>query len=222
MKRKTLQGIFHFLLTHLGRVEFTGTENLPLEGGLIVTTNHMSWTDTLHLFINPARTDITAFVADKYEKVPVFNWILNTGQVIWIDREKADFTAFRLGVEAIKSGLALGIAPEGTRSPTAELQEGKPGTVLMAQKTNAPIVPVGIYGTEHYFSELLHLRRPRIRLNFGPAYHLPPLDRDNRDAHLKQMIDEVMCRIAALLPPKYWGVYKDHPRVKEIMTEMEN
>jgi 1-acyl-sn-glycerol-3-phosphate acyltransferase len=219
MKRKTLQGIFHFLLTHLGQVEFTGMENLPPDGGIIVTTNHMSWTDTLHLFIVPARLDITAFVADKYKKVPIFNWILDTGRVIWIDREKADFTAFRLGVEAIKAGWALGIAPEGTRSRTAELQEGKPGTVLMAQKTNALIVPVGIYGTEHYFRELLHFRRPKVHLNFGPSYHLPPLERENRDVQVKQMVDEVMCQIAALLPQKYWGVYKDHPRLKEILAE---
>ncbi len=217
MKRKTLQSIMKTLLTGLARVEYSGTEHLPQEGGVIVATNHMSRMDTLYLFINPARTDITALVADKYKKYPVFNWILDVGQVIWLDRDKADFGAFRVAAEWLKKGVALGIALEGTRSQTGSLQEGKPGTVLLAQRTGVPIVPVGIAGTETYFHDLLRLRRPRLRLIFGPAVYVPPLDRDKRDEQLKYWTDEIMARIAALLPPKYWGFYKDHPRVKELV-----
>lgn len=219
MKRETLQKIIRGLLTTLARVEFRGLENLPLEGGLIVATNHMSRMDTLHLFINPRRTDITALVADKYKKYPVFNWVLDTGEVIWLDRDKADFAAFRLAAEVLKRGVALGIAPEGTRSQTGQLQEGKPGTALLALKANVPIVPVGIAGTEAYFHRLLTLRRPHVVLTFGPAFQLPPLDRDNRDESLKNMTEEIMARIAALLPEKYWGFYKDNPRAKELAAQ---
>ena len=217
MKRKTLQSIMKRLLTGLAKVEYSGTEHLPQEGGVIVATNHMSRMDTLYLFINPARTDITALVADKYKKYPVFNWILDVGQVIWLDRDKADFGAFRVAAEWLKKGVALGIALEGTRSQTGSLQEGKPGAVLLAQRTGVPIVPVAIAGTENYFHDLLRLRRPRLRLTFGPAVYVPPLDRDKRDEQLKYWTDEIMARIAALLPPKYWGFYKDHPRVKELV-----
>jgi 1-acyl-sn-glycerol-3-phosphate acyltransferase len=220
MKRETLRKIMAALLTTLARVEFCGTENLPLEGGLIVATNHMSRVDTLLLFINPARKDITALVADKYKKYPVFNWILDTGGVIFLDRDKADFGAFRVAVEWINKGVAMGIAPEGTRSPIGQLQQGKPGVVLLAQKTGVPVVPVGISGTDTFFHDLLRLRRPRVRLNFGPALRIPPLDRANRDESLKKSTDEIMARIAALLPEKYWGYYKDHPRVKELLAEM--
>ncbi len=216
MKRKTLQSIMKTLLTALAKVEYAGTEHLPQEGGVIVATNHMSRMDTLYLFINPARTDITALVADKYKKYPVFNWILDVGQVIWLDRDKADFGAFRVAAEWLKKGVALGIALEGTRSRTGSLQEGKPGAVLLAQRTGVPIVPVGIAGTENYFHDLLRLRRPRLRLTFGPAVNVPPLDREKRDEQLKYWTDEIMARIAALLPPRYWGFYKDHPRVKEL------
>lgn len=217
MKRKTLQSIMKTLLTGLAKVEYSGTEHLPQEGGVIVATNHMSRMDTLYLFINPARTDITALVADKYKKYPVFNWILDVGQVIWLDRDKADFGAFRVAAEWLKKGVALGIALEGTRSQTGSLQEGKPGAVLLAQRTGVPIVPVGIAGTENYFRDLLRLRRPRLRLTFGSPVNVPPLDRDKRDEQLKYWTDEIMARIAALLPPKYWGFYKDHPRVKELV-----
>jgi 1-acyl-sn-glycerol-3-phosphate acyltransferase len=218
MKRETLQSIFVALLTRLARVEFCGTQHLPKEGGLLVTTNHMSRMDTLYLFLNPGRNDITALVADKYKKYPIFNWVLDTAGIIWLERGKADFGAFRMAADVLKSGVALGIAPEGTRSQIGQLQEGKPGTVLLAQKAGVPIVPVGIAGTEMYFKRLRSLRRPQVRLTFGPAYSLPPIDRANRDESLKQLTDEIMCRIAILLPPQYWGFYKDHPRLIEMLA----
>lgn len=221
MKRETLQNIMRALLTRLAKVEFCGAHHLPKEGGLLVTTNHMSRMDTLYLFLNPAREDITALVADKYKKYPVFNWVLNTAGIIWLDRDKADFTAFRVAVDVLKSGVALGIAPEGTRSNDGQLQEGKPGTVLLASRSGVNIVPVGIAGSEEYFKRLTRLRRPQLRLTFGPAYTLPPVDRNNRDESLKQMTDEIMCRIAILLPPQYWGFYKDHPRLKEMLAHKE-
>ncbi len=221
MKRDTLQSILRVLFYSIAKIEFCGTQHLPLEGGLIVATNHMSRADTLLLFLNPARKDITALVADKYKKYPIFNWILNVGGIIWLERDKADFGAFRLAADVLKSGVALGIAPEGTRSQTGQLQEGKPGAVLLALKANVPIVPVAIAGTETFFRRLLTLRRPQIRITFGPAFTLPPLDRANRDESLKKMTDEIMARIAVLLPPKYWGFYKDNPRLQEMLANKQ-
>lgn len=222
MNRATLRTILSALLLNIAHVQYQGTEHIPLQGGLLVATNHMSWMDTLYLFVNPARLDITALVADKYKKVPVFNWILNIGGVIWLDRDKADFTAFRLAADALRSGVALGIAPEGTRSRNGQLQEGKSGIALLAYKAGVPIVPVGIAGTEDYFHSLLRLRKPRISLTFGPPFLPPPMDRNHRNESLKMLTDEIMCRIAILLPPKYWGYYKDHPRLIEMLANRED
>jgi len=219
MNRQQLHAIIDPLLRTLARVEYLGLEYLPKEGPVIVATNHMSRMDTLYLFVNPARPDITALVADKYLKYPVFNIILKAGGVIWLDRDKADFTAFRKAIEVIRSGVAMGIAPEGTRSRNGQLQEGKQGTALLALKTNVPIVPVGIAGSDEYFKRLLTFRRPHLTLKFGPAFTLPPLNRDSRDEQLQQYTEEIMCRIAALLPSKHRGFYKDHPRLKELLDD---
>jgi 1-acyl-sn-glycerol-3-phosphate acyltransferase len=221
MNRTQLRSILKAIFYTVAKIEFCGTQHLPQEGGLIIATNHMSRADTLLLFLNPARKDITALVADKYKKYPIFKWILNVGGIIWLDRDKADFGAFRLAADVLKTGVALGIAPEGTRSQTGELQEGKPGTVLLALKANVPIVPVAIAGTEVFFRRMFTLRRPQIKITFGPAFSLPPLDRANRDESLKKMTDEIMARIAILLPPKYWGYYKDHPRLQEMLANKE-
>jgi len=217
MKRTTLQSIVRFLFTSLAQIEFSGVEYVPAQGGIIVTTNHMSQLDTATLFLNPVRPDITALITTKYQKYLFQRWFVKTGGGIWIDREKADFSAFRAAIDVLKKGQAVGIAPEGTRSETAQLLEGKPGAVLLAVKAGVPVVPVGIYGSENAFREIRSLRRPHIHACFGPAYTLPALDRENRDSALQWATDEVMCRIAAVLPKQYWGFYANHPRLKELL-----
>jgi len=214
MKRETLRKITIFLIKLLSRPEYSGLEHLPKEGPVIVATNHMSRVDTMLLFINPVRKDITALVADKYLDYPFFRFILKTGGVIFLDRSQADFGAFRKAREVLKEGVALGIAPEGTRSDTGQLQEGKPGTAMLAATTQTPVVPVGIAGTDTYFRDILRLRRPRVQVCFGPAMHLPPLDRGKRDEQLNQYTEDIMLAIARLLPERHHGFYKHHPRLR--------
>ena len=219
MKRETVQSIFRFLLNTLTHYEFIGEENIPRQGGVIVALNHMSQVDSVLMASVPSRPDITALVADKYRNYLFFRYVLDSIGIIWLDREKADFSAFRLGAEALKQGRALGIAPEGTRSPNYQLLPGKPGALLLAARTGVPIVPVGISGTEDGIRRALLLKKPHFVARFGKPYIMPPLERDNRDEVLQKATDEVMCRIAALLPESYWGYYANHPRLKELLAE---
>ena len=217
MERKTLQKIIRYLFDHITRTTYYGLENLPAEGGVIVATNHMSRMDIPALFVNPKRTDITALVADKYTQYPGLGWIVRTAGVVYIDRERADFGAFRVAQEMIKNGVAMGIAPEGTRSESAALMEGKAGTLLLAIKSGAMVVPVGLAGTEDSFKKLFTFRKPVMHIRFGAPFTFAPIPRENRAEAVQAATDELMCRIAALLPPKYWGFYKDHPRLQQLI-----
>lgn len=221
MKSHRLRSIIGFLLKQLTQTEFIGVENIPPEGGVLIACNHMSRLDIPVLFITPNRPEITALVTTKYLKYPLLRWFIVTAEGIWLDRDTADFSAFRKAVEALKQGKALGIAPEGTRSQTAKLIEGKPGTALLALRTGVPIVPVAIVGTEDGMSKLLRLKRPRITAEYGKPIIPPKLDRNNREGQLQYLTDEVMCRIAAMMPQKYHGFYADHPRLKELLAEQK-
>jgi len=221
MKSHRLRSIIGFLMKQLTRTEFIGVENIPPEGGVLIACNHMSRLDIPVLFITPNRPEITALVTTKYLKYPLLRWFIVTTEGIWLDRDTADFSAFRKAVEALKQGKALGIAPEGTRSQTAKLIEGKPGTALLALRTGVPIVPVAIVGTEDGMSKLLRLKRPRITAEYGKPIIPPKLDRSNREGQLQNLTDEVMCRIAAMMPQKYHGFYADHPRLKELLAEQK-
>ncbi len=209
MKREKLQRLVRFLINNLTRTEFLDLENIPISGGIIIAINHLNYMDTPVLFVNPRRKDITALVTNKYQKNLFMRWFTESAQAIWIDRDIADFTAIRKASKALAEGWALGIAPEGTRSKTAQLQEGKPGTIMLAIKAKVPIVPVGITGTENSFKKILSFKRPRITVRFGQAFTIPEFKPGDRSAELKYWTDELMRRIAALLPQEYRGVYAD-------------
>jgi len=219
MKRDTLKRIIRWLMKHLTTTELYGQENIPLTGGCILATNHLSRLDSAVLFTITARDDLTALVTTKYKAYPLIKWLANTAGGIWLERETADFGAFRLAIKALNEGLFVGIAPEGTRSKTGGLMQGKPGAALLAVKAGVPIVPVGIIGTEDGMKKLLTFRRTRFIARFGKPFILPPLDRNDREGQMGRNSDEVMCRIAVLLPEEYRGIYRDHPRVKELLAE---
>jgi 1-acyl-sn-glycerol-3-phosphate acyltransferase len=218
MKRTTLRSIVTFLIKAFTRTRFVGLEHVPAKGALIVATNHMHYMDIPLLFINPAREDLTALVTTKYQHHWFIRWFCDTAGGIWINRDIADFNAMQAATKVLKEQRALGISPEGTRSHTAQLLQAKPGTVLLALKVGAPIIPVAITGTEKAFRRIFTLRRPQITVRFGPAFTLLPVGPENREKMYQQYSDEIMCRIAALMPEKYWGYYHDHPRLKELLS----
>ena len=211
--------IVRFLMCIVFRITVEGGEHVPAEGGIIVATNHLSRWDIPLLLLIPNRLDLTGMVTDKYLDYPLIRFFVNLVGGIWLDRTRADFGAFRTAIQALDAGQALGIAPEGTRSDTGGLIEGKPGAILLAIKSQSPVVPAGLSGTETAAKNWW--KRPRLTIHFGEPFVLPPLSHENRNEQMQTSTDEMMCRIAALLPEKYRGVYAAHPRLQELLAENE-
>ena len=214
--RIILRIFFIGLFRLLTRLTVTGIENIPLEGGCILTNNHVGLADGPLVYSLIRRNDATGLVAKKHQDNPPIRWIVNTAQGIWIDRTRTDFQAIKDASVLLRNGGLLGIAPEGTRSKTGGMIEPKPGVSYLASKFDVPIIPIAITGTEST-KAILTFRRPKVTATIGKPFHLPPLDRKDRDAALKRNTDEIMCRIAALLPPEYRGIYGNHPRLIELI-----
>jgi 1-acyl-sn-glycerol-3-phosphate acyltransferase len=219
MKSKTLTVLGNFLLWALAHMEYRGLENMPPSGGVLLTTNHLSRADSAFVYLIPSRADMTGLVSDKYKRYPFFNIILRAAGAIYIDRSRADFTAFRAAIESLKGGRAVGMAPEGTRSPDGGMIRGKPGAAFLALKSGVPILPVAITGSEKLARGWLRLRRSPVCLTIGKPYRLPSMDHLDRSEALRLATDEIMCQIAALLPESYHGVYANHPRLKELLKD---
>jgi len=210
-----------FLVRTLTKFEVINPENLPKTGGALITTNHLSRLDTPLLLAITDRTDLVGIIAKSYLEKPVIKWILGkAGRMVWMDRSTTDFTAIRDALRLLREGAMVGIAPEGTRSHEAKgLLKGKAGAALMADRAGVPMVPVAILGSDRIYQGWMKLRRPSVTVTVGEPYHLPEVDFGDRQAWLVQSTDEIMCRIAALLPLEYRGYYKDHPRLKELLRQ---
>ncbi len=191
---------------------------------MIITSNHLGRLDVPLIWHVVKREDIIVIVAEKYQKSAFVRWLTRKLNAIFVDRYNADFSAMRQVLARIKEGGAFVVAPEGTRSQTEALIEGKSGAAYLASKAGVPIYPVAVAGTEDRVAkqQLKRLRRVKVRGWVGKPYTLPPLPRENRDEALKAYTDEMMCRIAVLLPVEYRGVYADHPRLKELLEGRNN
>jgi 1-acyl-sn-glycerol-3-phosphate acyltransferase len=215
--RRFLKMAFDLAVRLLARREAHNLERLPSTGPYILIANHLSYFDLPLLFGVVGGPNVTGWAAEKYERHPIFGPIVRMGGGIFIQRGKVDRKAIAAAEEWLEGGNIFGVAPEGTRSRTGTLQRGKTGVVYLAHATNAPIVPVGIWGTENVLSSWKKLRRPILHLNVGEPFHLPPPDESDRSASIRQQSHEIMLRIAALIPPKYHGYYADHPRLPEFL-----
>jgi 1-acyl-sn-glycerol-3-phosphate acyltransferase len=160
-------------------------------------------------------------IAEKYEVRPIFKWAIDSLDFMFIDRFNPDVYTVRKVLRMLKNNGLMMLAPEGTRSLDASLIEGKSGAAYFAAKTGALIVPIGATGTEDTVVKrrFKKLQRLDVAINVGDPYSIPPLPSENREEFLEKYTDEIMCRIAAQLPPSYRGIYADHPRLQELLAE---
>ncbi len=217
---KMLRLVCRFILRIIARIDLQNMERIPASGGCLVVSNHLGRLDAMLAMILPDRDDVLIMVAEKYQAYWIWRWLVRRLDALWLDRHNPDFRALREMQKRLKAGEIAAIAPEGTRSPTAQLQPGKAGAVYLVAKTGVPLIPMSIVGTEdkEVYRRLWRLRRLDITIRVGEPYLLPSMPRQNRDEFLQQNTDEMMCRIAALLPPHYRGVYAEHPRLQELLN----
>ncbi len=205
------------LLALLAIRDIQGLENLPVNGPYIFALNHLSMFDVPLVFSVVGDKHVTGWVAEKYFNHILIGPLLKIGGGVFIRRGQVDRTAITDAVAWLNEGNVFGVAPEGTRSATHALIRGKTGLAFLADEACVPVIPMAVTGTEMTFQHLLRLRRPVLSLRIGKPILLPALGSENRSANLRNNTDEVMCHIAAMLPPEYRGVYADHPRLEGLL-----
>lgn len=219
MKYSTVRAIVRFIMKIIAKIEVDGLERLPT-GNVIVAANHLGRLDSAVLLCLTDRDDLIMPIAEKYQHHPLFGPIGRSANAVWLNRFEADFSALRLILERMKTGGMLVIAPEGTRSKTEALQQGKMGVAFLAAKSGYPVLPVALTGTEDrvVLQNLKRFRRSKIKVTAGNLMHIELPTGKGREQAMHAATEEIMCQLAALLPEKYRGVYKDHPRLKELLN----
>lgn len=218
--KKFIVLLIRFIINLIAKVEKKGYENLPEKGGFVIAVNHLGFLDAPMAYYALDNWNLFIPVAEKWEENPILRWLGKHLNAIFIDRFNPDLKAMREMMKRMEEGQSLVIAPEGTRARDEKMAQGKPGVAYLASKMGWVILPVAISGTEDrlIIGNLKRLRRSTIKLTAGKPFTLPPFPKDNREEKLQEYTDEIMCRIAVLLPEHNRGFYANHPRLKELLN----
>lgn len=222
MTSKILKRLIHWLLNLVADIKIEGLENIPTDTTFAIASNHLGILDAFITYYVFKRANLFIPIAEKWQRSAILRWLGKHLGWVFIDRFNPDIGAIRESLARMRRGETLVIAPEGTRSRSETMLEGKPGVAYLAVKAGYPIVPVALIGTEDRLlkQNLKHLRKTPVTVRVGPPFTLPPLPGGKaRDQALREYTDEIMCHIAAMMPEKYHGHYAGHPRLQALLQK---
>jgi 1-acyl-sn-glycerol-3-phosphate acyltransferase len=208
IRMEFVYGFFHFGMSALCDIHFrtagNGVEYIPRHGGFIVAANHASLIDPPIVGAQVPR-QLAAFARKTLWKGGISSWWLDIVGVIPVDRDGgSDIGAIRRVLQTLKQDKGIILFPEGTRTPTGQLQQAKAGVGLMACRTGVPVVPARVFGT----FEACGRNRP-VRLGTPVSVVFgPPLLATDYDDHsegkerYQRASDRIMSAIAALELPR--------------------
>lgn len=156
------------------KINVEGLENIPLNGGCIIASNHRSNLDPFVL--NTISTRPIFFMAkEELFKIPILGWAIKKAGAIPVKRNRRDIAALKKAAQLLKEGYCIGIFPEGHRAKPKEFRKPQSGVGLLVAKTNVPVVPVRIEGTDDVFpvgSSFPKLFKYPINVKIGKALHI--------------------------------------------------
>lgn len=189
-------------------LEKQGWENIPRTGPVIMMINHIAFLDPVILTGMLPRPLVSMAKVEAYED-KILGPLLHAFDSIPVNRGAADLQALRRILDALEAGLAVLIAPEGHRSESGGLGEAHEGIAFVAYRAKVPIVPVGISGTPAFKHNYWKMKKTPVTYRFGQPFYLDSGGERVTADILKQMTDEAMYQLAALLPPEQRGLYED-------------
>jgi 1-acyl-sn-glycerol-3-phosphate acyltransferase len=193
------------------RIKVEGRENVPRHGPVILASNHRSFLDSVFLpLVLPRR--VTFVAKAEYFDDPKSAWFFRGIGQIPIRREggSASERALASAAEVLSAGGVFAIYPEGTRTRDGYMHRGHTGVARLAFRTEVPVVPVGMIGTDEV--QPVDRRMPRlfrrVTIRFGepidPARYGP--GEENHMA-LRELTDELMYEIGQLSGYEYVDTY---------------
>jgi 1-acyl-sn-glycerol-3-phosphate acyltransferase len=182
-----------------------GAENVPQTGGVILASNHASFLDPPLVGAGLNR-DINYLARESLFRFPGIGALLRSWNSVPVDRDGGGARGLKIILERLLAGGAIILFPEGTRTPDGKLQPARSGIGLTVIKSNAPVVPVRVFGTFEAYGKNHKFPRPyRVAVKYGEPLHFEKLRAEAKScdkARLKeiyqQVADEIMSAIAKL------------------------
>jgi 1-acyl-sn-glycerol-3-phosphate acyltransferase len=191
------------------RIDADDLKKVPQQGPLIAIANHTGQIEVPLIFAHLQPRPVTGWAKVEAWDNKFLNWVFDVWGLIPVRRGEADMKALKDALKALEQGKILGIAPEGTRNKTGRLIRALPGTVMVALHSGAPIIPVAHWGGEDYLKNLKRLRRTDFHVRVGQPFIINTEGVKVTGEVRQQIVDEMMYRLARLLPEEYRGEYSD-------------
>jgi 1-acyl-sn-glycerol-3-phosphate acyltransferase len=191
------------------RIDAADLERIPKKGPLIVYSNHTGQIEVPVMYSHLQPRRVTGIAKVETWDSWFLRWVFNLWGAIPIHRGEADMEAMRKSLEALEQGYILAIAPEGTRNKTGKLIKAYPGVITLALRSGAPLLPVAHWGGENFLENIKRLKRTDFHIRVGEPFKLNPGNQRITKEVRQRMVDEMMYRLAALLPEYYRGAYAD-------------
>ncbi|HXB59890.1 MAG TPA: lysophospholipid acyltransferase family protein [Candidatus Acidoferrales bacterium] len=182
-----------------------GAENVPATGGVILAANHASFLDP-PLVGSGLKRDINYLARESLFRFPLVGAILRSWNSVPVDRDGGGAKGLKIILGRLLDGAGIILFPEGTRTLDGKLQPARAGIGLVVAKSDAPVVPVRVFGTFEAYGRNVKFPRPkRIAVKYGVPMRFEKLRAEAKDCskdRLKQIYqeiaDEIMAAIAAL------------------------
>ncbi len=187
---------------------------VPMNGPLIVITNHTGQVEVpvFATMLQPRK--ITGWgKAEAFDNL-FLRWVFGAWDIIPVHRGEADMTALKSALRMLEEGRIFGVAPEGTRNKTGILRRGLPGAAILALKSGAPVLPLAHWGGEVYLKNLKQFKRTDFHIRVGEPFRVQVEGRVTGEMR-QEIVDEMMYKIAALMPAEYRGEYSDMSKSTE-------
>ncbi|MDD3058743.1 MAG: lysophospholipid acyltransferase family protein [Sphaerochaeta sp.] len=193
------------------RIDRSELSKIPHEGPLLMMVNHTSNLEgpMLYAFLQPRK--LHAMAKQELWDHKFMAYLMELWGSIPVDRQNMGRATMDACFKVLDEQHILAIAPEGTRSHDGKLQEGKGGIAFIAHKKGTPMIPVAVMGFTDFKKNIKRLRRTVITVKVGEVFEIVQkggrIDADTRQA----LADEIMLRLAALMPPSLRGHYEGMP-----------
>ena len=184
-------------------------EHVPETGAVLLASNHASFLDP-PLVGSGLHRECSFLARDTLFRFGLSRWLLNHWQAVPLDRDGGGASGMKRIVAALNNGRAVILFPEGTRTRDGQLQPVRSGVGMIVIKSEAPVVPVRVWGTFEAYGRAVRFPKPvRVTVKYGEPLHFRELRAEAKEcskerlkAIYQQIADEIMGAIAKMEPKR--------------------
>lgn len=210
--------VIRFILHLICRVDRRELKKIPFNGPFIIAINHINSLEVPLIFVDLYPRKVHGVAKKETWNKSFLGWLAETWETISINREGFIGDTFRQVKNLLSKNRIIIIAPEGTRTGDGKMKMAHAGIITMALQSDVPIIPVVHFGGEFFWKRFMRFKRTRFTFKVGNPIRLKKPVLMNRLIRHK-MLEQLMYRMAKLLPEYYRGEYAATEKINNKYVE---